>query len=375
MSDPTRDYSLSGGGVARHGEAPVLPYRPPQPEKRHVIGFIGCGGISEYHLAAYQHAGFHVAALCNRTLEKARQRQARFYPGAAIYTDWRDLLRRDDIAVVDIATHPAERVEIIEAAIRAGKHVLSQKPFVLDLVTGGRLVALAEERGVRLAVNQNGRFAPHFAYARQAVAAGLIGRVTSAHFSIHWDHSWTVGTPFEEIHHLILWDFAIHWFDLINLFFAGRTPRRVFASATRAAGQRGRPPMLAQALVDFDDGQASLVFDANLQWGKEDRTLIGGSQGAIISVGPNLQEQVVTLHTAAGSASPQLEGTWFREGFQGAMAELLCAIEQNREPLNNARDNLRSLALSFAAIASATSGQPQVPGEAQQLPAFPSSRE
>ena len=73
----------------------------------------------------------------------------------------------------------AERVGLIEAALRAGKHVLSQKPFVLDLEVGKRLAALAAERGLHLAVNQNGRWAPHFRYALQAVRAGLIGPVAS----------------------------------------------------------------------------------------------------------------------------------------------------------------------------------------------------
>ena len=71
------------------------------------------------------------------------------------------------------------------AEIRAGKHVLSQKPFVLDLDTGDRLASLADERDCRLAVNQNARWAPHFSYMRQAVASGLIGEIQAVHFAVH----------------------------------------------------------------------------------------------------------------------------------------------------------------------------------------------
>jgi predicted dehydrogenase len=71
-----------------------------------------------------------------------------------------------------------------------------------------------------------------------------------------------------------------------------------------------------------------------------------------------LSEQTVTLHTEHGHASPQLEGTWFTSGFQGAMGELLCAIEEKREPSHSARGNLDTLALCFAALASANTGQP-----------------
>ena len=94
--------------------------------------------------------------------------------------DFESLLRRDDIEVFDITPHPAERVPLVEAALKAGKHVLSQKPFVVDLDTGERLVELADKNGVKLAVNQNGRWAPHFAYMREAVRAGLVGDLVSS---------------------------------------------------------------------------------------------------------------------------------------------------------------------------------------------------
>jgi predicted dehydrogenase len=79
---------------------------------------------------------------------------------------------------------------------------------------GEDLVKLAEDRGVKLAVNQNGRWAPHKAWMREAVRAGLIGDVISAHVSLHWNHGWTAGTPFDEIEDLVLYDFGVHWFDL-----------------------------------------------------------------------------------------------------------------------------------------------------------------
>lgn len=363
------DYGLSKTPASVPVRAPALAYKPRDPQTyRPAVGFIGCGGISVQHLNAYKQAGYRVVALCSRNESKARERQQQFYPEASIYTDYRELLRRDDIEVVDIATHPAERAQIMEDALRARKHVLSQKPFVLDLDVGERLADLAAAHGVRLAVNQNARWAPHFSYIRQAIGAGLLGQLTSAHFSVHWDHNWIIGTGFEDIHDLVLYDFAIHWFDLAAHFFGGRTPRRVSASAVRATGQRARPPMLAAALIDFEGGQASLVFNADVRFGSEDRTFVAGTDGTIMSTGPSLSEQRVTLYTAHGYSSPELEGTWFREGFHGAMGELLCAVEENREPVNNARANLQSLGLAFAAVAAAREGTPKRPGEVRRLP-------
>jgi predicted dehydrogenase len=90
----------------------------------------------------------------------------------------------------------------------------------------------------------------------------------------------------------------------------------------------------------------------------------------MVSEGPDLEEQSVTIYTEDGYATPNLEGTWFPDGFHGAMAELLHAIEDDREPTNSARDNLRSLELCFAAVASAEDHEPKVPGEVRTMRGF-----
>lgn len=348
--------------------APVLPYEPQDPKRyRPKIGLVGCGGISEYHLRAYKQAGYHVAALCDRHPERADARRREFFPRATIYTDYRDLLRCDDIEIVDITTHPRDRIEQIDQALRAGKHVLSQKPFVLDLSQGERLTNLADRKGLKLAVNQNGCWAPHFSYIRQAIEKKLIGDVLAAHFAVHWSHDWVAGTKFDSIRNLVLYDFGIHWFDLVTAFLGGRRASRVYASATRVKGQKARPPLLAQAMIEYDGAQASIVFDGFTQVGPQDDTYVMGSSGSIASTGPDLSRQTLTLYTRRGQSRPRLRGTWFPGGFHGAMGELLCAIEQKRQPSNSARGNLESLALCFAAVRAADTGRPQKPGSVRKI--------
>ncbi len=352
----TDTYALKSADAAETA-APDLPYRPPEPKRYHPrIGLIGAGGIAASHLDAYRTAGWEVVAICNRTRAKAEERAVEFYPQARVTDRFEEVLADPAIDVVDITPHPADRAPIIEAAIAAGKHVLSQKPFVLDLDQGARLAARAEQAGVRLAVNQNGRWAPHLAWMREAVAAGLLGRIISVHISIHWDHGWIAGTPFERIEDLILYDFGIHWFDFASSILGDRT-KSVFASASRANGQAAAVPLLAQALVRLDDGQASLVFDGSAPHGPRDTTYIAGTRGSVQSDGPDLGRQTVTLTTHTGRAQPVLEGSWFNDGFRGSMGELLVAIEEDREPMNNAADNLKSLAMSFAAMEATRTGR------------------
>jgi predicted dehydrogenase len=354
------DYALVSKAAAEVA-APDLPYRPPRPKGRHRIALVGAGGISFAHLDAYRAHGLKVAAILSRDRAKAEARAAEFCPDAAVMTDFAALLARDDIDVIDLTPHPADRVPLIEAALRAGKHVLSQKPFVTDLGTGERLVALARDMGVHLAVNQNGRWAPHMAWMRAAVRAGLIGEVTAVHCSLHWNHTWVRGTPFEDVPDLVLFDFGVHWFDFVTSI-TGRLANRVQAQAIHTPAAGVRPAMLASAIMDFGDAQASLVFDAATPFGPSDTTYIAGTHGSLVSCGPDLGQQRVELHTGAGAARPALEGRWFNDGFAGAMGELLCAIEEGREPENSAEGNLISLANCFAALEAARTGQTQQAG-------------
>lgn len=346
--------------------APDINYRPPQPKfYRPRIALIGAGGIAASHLGAYRHAGWNVVAICNRTLAKAEARAKEFYPNAFVTDDVDVILNDSSIDVVDITPHPTERVPLIEAALMTGKHVLSQKPFVADLDTGARLVRLAEQKGRKLAINQNGRWSPHMAWMRNAVRSGLIGEVVSCHIAIHWDHGWITGTPFEEDADVILYDFGIHWFDFLTSIVGDRASS-VFATATPAAGQAAAAPLMAQAVVRLEGGQASLVFDGSAAFGPRDTTVICGTKGTIVSEGPDLGDQVISLTTEKGRATVELDGTWFNDGFRGAMGELLLAIEEDHKPENNACDNLKSLALTFAALESMRSGQEVQIGQARQ---------
>jgi predicted dehydrogenase len=359
-------YALRASAVADMA-APVLDYRPPMPrDYRPRIGLIGAGGIAPSHLDAYRAAGWEVAAICSRTKGKAEALAAAWYPGARVCTDASEVFADPTIDVVDLTPHPADRLALIEAALRAGKHVLSQKPFVLDLDEGLRLADLADAQGVRLAVNQNGRWAPHMAWMRAAVQAGLIGEVISVHARVHWDHGWIAGTAFERMEDLILYDFGIHWFDFVASL-VGERAQTVFATASMARGQGAKVPLLAQALIGMEGGQASLVFDGATGQGPWNATYVAGTKGSLRSEGPDLGVQQVTLSTAEGQARPVLTGQWFNDGFAGAMGALLLGIEEGREPANGARENLQSLALAFAAIRSRQSGQAVKVGSARRI--------
>lgn len=345
-----------------------LPYKPAELQgKPPKIALVGCGGITRHHLQAYKQADYEVVAFCDVDLERAEERRDAFYPEAIATVELAEALEAPGVEIVDITTHPPQRPPLIEAALRAGKHVLSQKPFVLDLAEGKRLADLADECGVLLAVNQNARWAPHFSYLREAVAVGLLGELHALHFNVHWDHGWVEGTPFNHVRHLILYDYAIHWFDLLGCLMQGQRPLRVYASDVRSRSQTAKPPLLGQVAIEYEGAQATLCFDGHSPAAEWATYSAVGSEALLRCEGMGDNHHQPVLMTPTGEWRPELAGQWFDDGFHGAMAELMAAIEQKRNPSHAARQNLEGLAICFAAVESSLSGKPVVPGSAEKL--------
>ena len=136
------EYGLSPEKKTQVIEPPEVDYLPPKPKHYNPgIALIGTGGISEFHLKNYQTCGYRVVALSNRTPAKAEAMRDKFYPEATVHEDYREILERDDIEVVDVTPHPSDRLPILFDCLQARKHVLSQKPFVLDLEEGKKPVS------------------------------------------------------------------------------------------------------------------------------------------------------------------------------------------------------------------------------------------
>jgi len=366
---PTDDqYALVAATVADI-EAPELPYAPPAIERDVKIALIGCGGIASTHLAAYQSRGWKVVAFCDIDKNRAQSRADQFFPDALVTDNPEDIFALSGLDAIDIATHTRHRPPLLRRAIECGHHVLSQKPFVTDITIGEELVAMAKDKGVMLCVNQNGRFAPHFSYIRELVTSGTLGSITGIHTQLHWTHTWIAGTPFAQMRDIVLYDFAIHWFD----FVASLLPTDLDATVTAFRGaprvDLGLPALEATAVVEWSGGRATLSFDAGCLYGSGDSTTVIGTDGTVTSTGPDGGTQEVTLNLAAGKAKPELIGKWFNDGFAGTMAELLDSATTGRQARNDAEGNLRSLKLCFAAIESADTGKPVKVGTVLRVPA------
>ena len=103
------DYGLSPDKVDKTIDPPPVDYLPGKPSGYNPkIGLIGAGGISEFHLKNYRTCGYDVSAIASRTPAKAEARRDEFYPDAVVCEDYRELLARDDVEVVDVT--PTRRI-------------------------------------------------------------------------------------------------------------------------------------------------------------------------------------------------------------------------------------------------------------------------
>ena len=183
--------------------------------------------------------------VCGRT-ESATRAAADKLGWADWTTDWRTVLERDDVQVVDVCTPGDTHAEIALAALEAGKHVLCEKPLANTVTEAERMAAAAasaQERGVLSAVGFNYRRTPALAHARQLIESGTVGTVR--HIRAHYLQDWIVDPDFPLVWRLqkdkagsgALGDIGAHIVDL-SQFLTGHRLTEVAGHLTRFVERR-----------------------------------------------------------------------------------------------------------------------------------------
>jgi predicted dehydrogenase len=168
------------------------------------VGMVGYAFMGRAHSQAWRTAGAFfdlpytpaMVALAGRSRDQATMAADRLGWGVA-ETDWRVLISRDDVHIVDICTPGDTHAEIAIAALEAGKHVLCEKPLannVEQAVAMTRAAERARARGVRAMVGFNYRRVPALTLARQLVVEGRLG--TIRHIRAQYLQDWIIDPDF-----------------------------------------------------------------------------------------------------------------------------------------------------------------------------------
>jgi predicted dehydrogenase len=317
------------------------------------IGIVGLGGIARaVHLPAYKKHGLRVMGGYDISPSALDQGVSVGLPFA--YRSLEELLDDSRVSVVDVATRPEDRAEIVSAALRAGKHVLAQKPLALSMEEARSLVDLAERVDRKLAVNVNGRWAPPWMGATRLVSAGLLGQPFAVTHVYDLSFAWTRGTHFDEMKHFGLYDYSVHWVDIGVRWLRPARPVRVTARDYRLQCQPSdsHTPWGLDIYVVMSDASTMAIRGVGGSPIRRRRHpfMIHGSTG--IARGSVLDGDELELESEGVRTSFPLEGDWFPDGFAGSMGELLRVVVEGGEPDNGARDGLSTLAVVLAAVES-----------------------
>ena len=147
--------------------------------KKWRVGIIGIGGIFKgSHIWEYlEDERLEVVALCDIIEERATEIRDKYFPNAAVYTDFRELLKDETIDSVDICTPNYLHSIIAVAAFEAGKHVFCEKPDAINVEEVLKMNRAAEKAGKTLMIMRNNRFSPASQYAKKYIESGAMGDI------------------------------------------------------------------------------------------------------------------------------------------------------------------------------------------------------
>lgn len=234
-----------------------------QPEVR--VGVVGTGGFAnQVHLPGYQaHPKAKVVGVCDIILDRAKAAAEEF--GATIVTeDYNDLIDRDDIDAIDVATPNNVHVPIALAAIKAGKHVICEKPLAMNYGEAKELIDAAKAAGAKTGVNFSYRGHPAARYARDLISSGQIGRIF--HINAFYMQGWLVNPKTPIVWRLqkditgtgVLGDLASHVIDL-TMWFTDTKITSVVGDMATFTEERPLLDGTGTGKVDVDDASTFLA--------------------------------------------------------------------------------------------------------------------
>jgi len=142
------------------------------------VGIVGCGGIANgKHLPAIKRNGnFEIIALCDLIVERAEKAKKEYAADARIYTDYQELMK-EELDAVYVLTPNSSHAPISIAALKAGKHVMCEKPMAKTYAQAKEMVETAKETGKLLTIGYQNRYRADSQYLKSACENGELGDI------------------------------------------------------------------------------------------------------------------------------------------------------------------------------------------------------
>jgi predicted dehydrogenase len=331
-------------------------------EKAFSAVVVGAGGISGAWFPALKAEGVRVAAVVDLQKERAEEKIRTFELGAEADTDLEKTLSRHRPDFVVDLTVPEAHCSVTLTALKHGCHVIGEKPMASSMKEARRMVKAAQAAGRLYMVGQSRRWDDLNATVLRTIETGQIGPLTTVNCDFY------IGAHFggfrDEMESPLILDMAIHHFDLVR-FFAKQDPVWVFAHEFNPAGSWYRGNASASCIFELTDG---VIFTYRGSWCSEGchtswhgHWRLIGQKGTILyeQDQPPRGEKVVAPNGFMTQKAPVEVPTVTLEkrGQHGALAELMAWLRGGPVPQTVCTDNIKSLAMVFAAIESARKGR------------------
>ena len=335
--------------------------------KRYRAGLVGCGRIGMFWDTDRRpdtpltHAGAlstfpqtDLVAGANRGREKLEIFGQRFGVDG-LHTDFHEMLEKERLDVLAIATHPGSHKEIVFSALDNGvRAIFCEKPFALSLDDADAMVEACRREGCVLGVNHSRRWNPAWIKARELLQDGTIGKLVSMYGvceGIKPEPSWQSEEEGPLLHD------AVHTFDMFR-FFAGDV-KSVVGTALR----RGRPYRVeddSQAIFEFESGVSAVALVNELSSYSRFVMELHGTGGMIVllDAGPTLWTGVDITARHRNEPDSQIEWQKLEQqpfppipkwnAMLDAYSELVRCLETGDDPSSTGEDGIASVEMVMA---------------------------
>ena len=344
----------------------------------HRVGIVGGGNISATHVrAALEIPGVEIAAVVGLIKERVESMAAE--AGATAYFDYEEFLKHEPMDVVLLGTPSGLHAQQAREAAARGLHVISEKPLDVRTSEIDSLIEESDRTGVKVGVFFQDRTSPHLQWLKRLIDGGGLGDLLLASAQVRWYRppEYFVGTGWRATWDLdgggALMNQGIHTLDLLLW---------LFGDVTRVSGRYATLLQDIQvedtvvATLEFANGALGTLEATTAAYpGYPRRLVLTGSKGTVIVEGDSVVS--VDLREPPAEAPPVSEGSKNASassatvsdvsGHRRILEDFLRAVDTGGEPLCNAREGRRSVALAEAVYESSRAGQPVTLGaEAQR---------
>ena len=329
------------------------------------VGIIGTGAVARKHARAYRNIGYRVSACSNFHEEPGRKFAAEF--DAQFVPAYQDLCRHPEVDFIDVCTFPEFRLEPLELAAAARKHVLVEKPMAVDIETAGRMKEAARGAGILLGVISQHRFDDASLFLARAISAGSLGRLLQCDCYVKWFrsaeyYSRPIKGSWKTEGGGALIGQGIHQVDLLR-WLAGPV-KEVFANWQLGARNRIESEDVVNAVLRYQSGATGVIQAATAFWpGYPERTEFHGTKGTAVISGDKLvtwdvegdagEPPPLLRESASGASDPMAISL---APFERQFRDFGEAIAEGRKPLVSGEEGYQALELVDAIYRSCRSG-------------------